>query len=101
MDKIDSTIAFTADWLTHRHPVVWTGITANAHQMAHPHALFVQIVTECPGYWRDEHHYAPEAGKKPGVLARPFPMFRDQVLLPALRIYRARVENVPIAWPAM
>ena len=64
--------------------------------MAHPHALFQQIVTECPGYWRDEHRYVPEVGKKAGVRARPFPMFRDQVLRPALRIYRARLEGVKV-----
>ena len=96
MDTVDATIAFVTDWLTRRNPVEFTGIMANAHYMAHPHTLFQQIVTECPGYWRDEHRYVPEAGKKAGVRARPFPMFRDQVLLPALRLYRARLEGVPV-----
>ena len=89
-------IAFTADWLCRTHPVQFTGIAANAHKMAHPHALFQRIVADCPDYWRTEHQYAPEPGKRAGVRAAPFPLWRDEVLLPALRLYRARLEGVSI-----
>ena len=47
-------------------------------------------------YWRTEHQYAPEPGKRAGVRAAPFPLWRDEVLLPALRLYRARLEGVSI-----
>jgi hypothetical protein len=90
----DKTVQFTADWLSRSHPVTFTGLIANAHRMAHPHGLFQQIVSDCPEFWLDEYRYTPESGRKAGVRAKPFKMFRDEILLPALRIYRARLENL-------
>ena len=87
----------TVNWLTAKHPVVFTGIGANAHKMAHPFPLFQDCVDDNRGWWLDAHDYTPEHGKRAGVKAPPFNHWRDHVLLPALRLYRARLEGLPLA----
>jgi hypothetical protein len=94
-----TTLDMTVNWLTAKHPVVFTGIGANAHKMAHPHALFQDCIDDNLGWWLDVHEppYTPEHGKRAGVKAPPFNHWRDHVLLPALRLYRARLEGLPLA----
>ena len=87
----------TVNWLTSKHPVLFTGIGANAHKMAHPFSLFQDCVDDNRGWWLDVHDYTPEHGKRAGVKAPPFNHWRDHVLLPALRLYRARLEGLPLA----
>ena len=65
--------------------------------MAHPFSLFQDCVDDNRGWWLDAHDYTPEHGKRAGVKAPPFNHWRDHVLLPALRLYRARLEGLPLA----
>ena len=92
-----TTLDMTVNWLMAKHPVVFTGIGANAHKMAHPFSLFQDCVDDNRDWWLDVHDYTPEHGKRAGVKAPPFNDWRDHVLLPALRLYRARLEGLPLA----
>ena len=98
--SIERTIAITADWLLETNPVVFTGRCSDQPQMADPFPLFQQCVMDNKQFFRDIHGYTPDPTSKTGlagVRSRVWTnTFRDHVLLPALRIYRARTEGASL-----
>ena len=46
-------------------------------------------------WWFQQHGYAPKNGVA-GVRAKQYAMWRDHILLVALRVFRARSEGVPL-----
>ena len=59
-----------------------------------PDPLFVACVQDNATWWF-ERGYAPKNGIA-GVRAKQYAMFRDHVILDALRIFRARTEGLPL-----
>ena len=94
------TIAMTADWLCKTHPVVYTGRTADQPRMADFPIIYQQVVRDNPAFFKDVHGYTPKLNTKTGlagVRSRVWNnTFRDHVLLPALRVYRARTEGASL-----
>ena len=98
--SIEMTIALTADWLLETIPVVYTGCCSDQPQMADPFPLYQQCVMDNKQFFIDVHGYTPKPNSKTGlagVRSRVWTnTFRDHVLLPALRIYRARTEGASL-----
>ena len=59
-----------------------------------PDPLFVAFVQDNALWWF-QRGYAPKNGVA-GVRGKPYKLFRDHVILEALRIYRARTEGVSL-----
>ena len=98
--SIERTIALTADWLSETAPVVYTGRCSDQPQMADPFPIYQQCVKDNPAFFKDVHGYTPDPTSKTGlagVRSRVWNnTFRDHVLLPALRVYRARTEGASL-----
>ena len=96
----ESTINMTVNWLMKRHPVKYTGRHGNQPNLADPFPLFQQCVNDNKAYWEDEHGCKPDPKTKTGlagVRSRAYTnVWRDHIILPALRIYRSKVENASL-----
>ena len=94
---IEATINLTADWLMQHKPVVYTGRTKDQPLMADPFPIFQKVVKDNAAFFKETHGYVPDPNSKTGlagVRSRVYTnVWRDHVLLPALRIYRARTEG--------
>ena len=95
-----TTIAVTADWLCKHRPVAFTNRTKNQPLLADPFPIFQQVVKDNKAFFRDMHGYVPLPNSKSGlagVRSRVYTkVWRDKVILPALRIYRARTEGASL-----
>ena len=98
--SIDATIAITVDWLCKHQPVVFTGRTKDQPLMAQPFELFQACVRANQAFFKVEHGCNPNPNSKTGlagVRSRAWTkVFRDHVLLPALRVYRSRTEGASL-----
>ena len=98
--SIQATIAITADWLCKHRPVVFTNRTKDQPLMADPFPIYQQVVKDNEAFFRDVHGYVPLSNTKTGlagVRSRVYTkVWRDKVILPALRIYRARTEGASL-----
>ena len=100
MSPTEATINLTADWLVKHKTVVYTGRTKDQPLMADPFPIYQQIVKDNKAFFRDVHGYVPLPNTKTGlagVRSRVYTeLWRDKVILPALRIYRARTEGASL-----
>ena len=100
MSAIDATIRVTADWLCETKPVVHTGRTKDQPLMADPFPIFQQVVKAFPDFFKEEYGYVPDPSSKTGLAGVRSKVYteiwRDYVILPALRIYRARMEGASL-----
>ena len=100
MAAIDATIRVTADWLCETKPVVYTGRTKDQPLMADPFPIFQQVVKAFPDFFKEVHGYVPDPNSKTGLAGVRSKVYteiwRDYVILPALRIYRARMEGASL-----
>ena len=100
MSAIDATIRVTADWLCETKPVVYTGRKKDQPLMADPFPIFQQVVKAFPDFFKEEHGYVPDPNSKTGLAGVRSKVYteiwRDYVILPALRIYRARMEGASL-----
>ena len=90
----------TVDWLLETNPVVFTGRRSDQPHMADPFTIYQQCVKDNKQFFIDVHGYTPKLNTKTGlagVRSRVWTnTFRDHVLLPALRVYRARTEGASL-----
>ena len=100
MSAIDATIALTVEWLCKTNPVVFTNRSKDQPHLADPFPLYQQCVKDNPVFFKDVHGYVPNPNTKTGlagVRSRVYTeVWRDHVILPALRIYRARTEGAAL-----
>ena len=100
MSPIEATIQITVDWLVKHMPVVYTGRTKDQPLMADPFPIYQQVVRDNKAFFRDMHGYVPLPNTKTGlagVRSRVYTeLWRDKVILEALRIYRARTEGASL-----
>ena len=98
--SIEATIAITAYWLCKHRPVVFTNRTKDQPLMADPFPIYQQVVKDNEAFFRDVHGYVPLPNTKTGlagVRSRVYTkVWRDKVILEALRIYRARTEGASL-----
>jgi hypothetical protein len=100
MDVVEATIAITVEWLCQYKPVVFTNRSKDQPRMADPFPIYQQVVKDNEAFFRDVHGYVPLSNTKTGlagVRSRVYTkVWRDKVILPALRIYRARTEGASL-----
>ena len=100
MPIIDATIAITVEWLCKHKPVVFTNRSKDQPLMADPFPIYQQVVKDNKAFFRDAHGYVPLPNTKTGlagVRSRVYTeLWRDKVILEALRIYRARTEGASL-----
>ena len=96
----EATIAITVDWLCKHRPVVYTGRTKDQPLMADPFPIYQQVVKDNKAFFRDVHGYVPLPDTKTGLAGVRSKVYtetwRDHVILPALRIFRARTEGASL-----
>jgi hypothetical protein len=100
MDVVEATIAITVEWLCKSSVIVFTNRTKDQPLMADPFPIYQQVVKDNEAFFRDVHGYVPLSNTKTGlagVRSRVYTkVWRDKVILPALRIYRARTEGASL-----
>ena len=100
MDVVEPTIAITVEWLCKHKPVVFTNRSKDQPLMADPFPIYQQVVEDNEAFFRDVHGYVPLSNTKTGlagVRSRVYTkVWRDKVILPALRIYRSRTEGAAL-----
>jgi hypothetical protein len=98
--SIQATINVTAAWLCKHKPVVFTNRTKDQPLLADPFPIYQQVVRDNKAFFRDMHGYVPLPNTKTGlagVRSRVYTeLWRDKVILEALRIYRARTEGASL-----
>ena len=98
--SIQATINVTAAWLCKHKPVVFTNRSKDQPLMADPFPIYQQVVKDNKAFFRDMHGYVPLPNTKTGlagVRSRVYTeLWRDKVILEALRIYRARTEGASL-----
>ena len=98
--SIQATIAITVEWLCKHKPVVFTNRSKDQPLMADPFPIYQQVVKDNEAFFRDVHGYVPLPNTKTGlagVRSRVYTkVWRDKVILEALRIYRARTEGASL-----
>ena len=96
----EATIAVTVEWLCEHKAVVFTNRSKDQPLMADPFPIYQQTVKDNEAFFRDVHGYVPLSNTKTGlagVRSRVYTqVWRDHVILPALRIYRARTEGAAL-----
>ena len=96
----ETTINMTVSWLMKKHPVKYTGRHGNQPNMADPFPLFQQCVNDNKAYWEEVHGCKPDPKTKTGlagVRSRAYTnVWRDHIILKALRIYRSKVEKASL-----
>jgi hypothetical protein len=100
MGVVEATIAITVEWLCKSSVIVFTNRTKDQPLMADPFPIYQQVVKDNEAFFRDVHGYVPLSNTKTGlagVRSRVYTkVWRDKVILPALRIYRARTEGASL-----
>ena len=100
MSATEATINLTADWLVKHKPVVYTGRTKDQPLMADPFPIYQQVVRDNKAFFKEKHGYVPDPNTKTGlagVRSKVYTeLWRDKVILPALRIFRARTEGASL-----
>jgi hypothetical protein len=100
MGVVEATIAITVEWLCKSSVIVFTNRTKDQPLMADPFPIYQQVVKDNEAFFRDVHGYVPLPNTKTGlagVRSRVYTkVWRDKVILPALRIYRARTEGASL-----
>jgi hypothetical protein len=98
--SIQATINVTAAWLCRHKPVVFTNRSKDQPLLADPFPIYQQVVKDNKAFFRDVHGYVPLPNTKTGlagVRSRVYTeLWRDKVILEALRIYRARTEGASL-----
>ena len=98
--SIQATINVTAAWLCRHKPVVFTNRSKDQPLLADPFPIYQQVVKDNKAFFRDMHGYVPLPNTKTGlagVRSRVYTeLWRDKVILEALRIYRARTEGASL-----
>jgi hypothetical protein len=98
--SIQATINVTAAWLCKHKPVVFTNRTKDQPLLADPFPIYQQVVKDNKAFFRDMHGYVPLPNTKTGlagVRSRVYTeLWRDKIILEALRIYRARTEGASL-----
>jgi hypothetical protein len=98
--SIEATINVTAHWLCKTHPVVFTNRQKDQPLLADPFPMFQMCVKDNAAFFKDEHGYMPDPTSRTGlagVRSRIYTkVWRDHVILEALRIYRARTEGASL-----
>ena len=96
----EAAIAITVQWLCKHRPVVFTNRTKDQPLLANPFPIYQQVVRDNKAFFRDMHGYVPLPNTKTGlagVRSRVYTeLWRDKVILEALRIYRARTEGASL-----
>ena len=97
----EATIAITVEWLCKHKPVVFTNRTKDQPLLADPFKdIYQQVVKDNKRFFQVVHGYTPDPTSKTGLAGVRGPVwthvFRDHVILPALRIYRARTEGASL-----
>ena len=68
--------------------------------MADPFLIYQQVVRDNKAFFKEKHGYVPDPNTKTGlagVRSRVYTeLWRDKVILEALRIYRARTEGASL-----
>ena len=97
------TVECTVEWLCKHRPVVFTNRTKDQPLMADPFPIYQQVVKANKAFFRDVHGYVPLPNTKTGlagVRSRVYSLYtelwRDKVILEALRIYRSRTEGAAL-----
>ena len=100
MDVVEATSAITVVWLCKYNPVVFTNRSKDQPLMADPFPIYQQVVKDHKAFFRDVHGYVPLPNTKTGlagVRSRVYTeVWRDKVILEALRIYRAHTEGASL-----
>ena len=100
MSAIEATIQITVAWLLKHEPVVFTNRSKDQPLMADPFPIYQQVVKDNKAFFRDVHGYVPLPDTKTalaGVRSKVYTeTWRDHVILPALRIFRARTEGASL-----
>ena len=99
--SIEATIAITASWLCKHKPVVFTNRTKDQPQMTDPFKdIYQQVVKDNKQFFKDVHDYTPDPNSKTGLAGVRHRVWtqvcRDHVILPALRMHRARTEGASL-----
>ena len=99
--SIQATINVTAAWLCKHKPVVFTNRTKDQPLLADPFKdIYQQVVKDNKRFFQVVHGYTPDPTSKTGLAGVRHRVwthvFRDHVILPALRIYRARTEGAAL-----
>jgi len=96
----EATIAITVEWLCKHRPVVYTNRTKDQPLLADPFPIYQQVVKDNKAFFRDVHGYVPLPNTKTGLAGVRSKVYtetwRDKVILPALRIFRARTEGASL-----
>ena len=96
MTAIEATIQITVDWLLQHEPVVFTNRSKDQPLMADPFPIYQQVVRDNKAFFKEKHGYVPDPNTKTGLAGVRSKVYtetwRDKVILPALRIFRARTE---------
>ena len=100
MSAIEATIKITVDWLLKHEPVVFTNRSKDQPLMADPHPIYQQVVRDNPAFFKEKHGCVPDPKSKTGLAGVRSKVYtetwRDHVILPALRIFRARMEGASL-----
>ena len=96
----EATIAITVEWLCKHKPVVFMNRSKDQPLMADPFPIYQQVVKDNKAFFRDVHGYVPLHNTKTGLAGVRSHVYtelwRDKVILEALRIYRARTEGASL-----
>ena len=100
MSAIEATIKITADWLVKHKPVVFTNRSKDQPLMADPFPIYQQVVRDNKAFFKEVYGYVPDPNTKTGLAGVRSKVYthvwRDHVILPALRIFRARTEGASL-----
>ena len=100
MSAIEATIKITADWLGKHKPVVFTNRFKDQPLMADPFPIYQQVVRDNQAFFKAVYDYTPNPNTKTGLAGVRSKVYtetwRDHVILPALRIFRARTEGASL-----
>ena len=98
--SIQATTAITVEWLCQHRPVLFTNRSKDQPLMADPFPIYQQVVKDHKAFFRDVHGYVPLSNTKTGLAGVRSKVYtdvwRDHVILPALRIFRARTEGASL-----
>ena len=89
-------IEHVANWVLKSEAVIFTGRVLNANKLAKPRDVFELCMKYDPGFWASVYGYVLTKNKRPGQKGIIFALFRDEILLPALCLVRARQVNTPL-----
>ena len=96
----NATISMAVEWLCKHQPIVFTNRRKDQPLLADPFPIYQQVVKDNHAFFHDVHKYVPNPNTKTGLAGVRSHVytetFRDHVILPALRMYRARMEGAAL-----